>query len=256
MDCFFHNAVPSVAPCRGCKKPICATCRNENGDCPGCVLAARIDAAQRTNRIPGGVGPSYGTYPEPPPHAGAAMLGPAAERRRSRSRACSARPPSRRSARDARARRAELSASGRWRSSRCSTRRARRLRHAARPGRRSGSTPACSAVGLARRRPFLRSRCLESGGCWPLLPFIASGLVRRQHRLRDQRLERRRRQRADRQRLGRRARQRLARARAILRATAIRASARMQSRRAADPGFDVVGGARDRRRQHVDAASR
>jgi hypothetical protein len=77
MDCFFHNAVPSVAPCRGCKKPLCATCRNENGDCPGCVMAARIDAARQTTRIPGGVGPSYGTYSEqhqqqasysPPPH--------------------------------------------------------------------------------------------------------------------------------------------------------------------------------------------
>jgi hypothetical protein len=78
MDCFFHNAVPSVAPCRGCKKPVCASCRNENGDCPGCVLAARIDAARQTNVINGGVGPSSGTYagaspgptysaPEPPP---------------------------------------------------------------------------------------------------------------------------------------------------------------------------------------------
>ena len=64
MDCFFHNAVPSVAPCRGCKKPVCATCRNENGDCPGCVLAARIDAARQTNQINGGVGPSYGSYSE------------------------------------------------------------------------------------------------------------------------------------------------------------------------------------------------
>jgi uncharacterized membrane protein len=62
VDCFFHNAVPSVAPCRGCNKPVCATCRNENGDCPGCVLASRIDAARQTNRIPGGVGPSYGSY--------------------------------------------------------------------------------------------------------------------------------------------------------------------------------------------------
>jgi uncharacterized membrane protein len=67
VDCFFHNAVPSVAPCRGCKKPICASCRNENGDCPSCVLAARIDAARQTGAINGGVGPSYGTYQEPPP---------------------------------------------------------------------------------------------------------------------------------------------------------------------------------------------
>ncbi len=65
MDCFYHNAVPSVAPCRGCKKPICATCRNENGECPGCVLAARLDAAKRTTMINGGLGPSYGTYQEP-----------------------------------------------------------------------------------------------------------------------------------------------------------------------------------------------
>ena len=66
MDCFYHNAVPSVAPCRGCSKPVCATCRNENGECPGCVLAARIDAARQTNQINGGVGPSYGSYAEPP----------------------------------------------------------------------------------------------------------------------------------------------------------------------------------------------
>jgi hypothetical protein len=71
MDCFFHNAVPSVAPCRGCKKPVCASCRNDNGDCPGCVLAARIDAARQTNVINGGVGPSSGTY------TGAAAPGPA-----------------------------------------------------------------------------------------------------------------------------------------------------------------------------------
>ena len=74
MDCFFHNAVPSIAPCRGCRKPICASCRNENGDCPSCVLAARVDAARRANMINGGVGPSHGSYqqqqaappPEPP----------------------------------------------------------------------------------------------------------------------------------------------------------------------------------------------
>jgi uncharacterized membrane protein len=69
MDCFYHNAVPSVAPCQGCRKPVCATCRNENGDCPGCVLAARIDAARQTNQINGGTGPSYGSYTEPPHQA-------------------------------------------------------------------------------------------------------------------------------------------------------------------------------------------
>jgi hypothetical protein len=71
VDCFYHNAVPSVAPCRGCSKPVCATCRNENGECPGCVLAARIDAARQTNQIHGGVGQSYGSYAEPPPHQAA-----------------------------------------------------------------------------------------------------------------------------------------------------------------------------------------
>lgn len=65
MDCFFHNAVPSIAQCRGCRKPVCATCRNENGDCPSCVLAARVEAARRSNMIHGGVGPSYGSYREP-----------------------------------------------------------------------------------------------------------------------------------------------------------------------------------------------
>lgn len=69
MDCFFHNAVPSVAPCRGCRKPICASCRNANGDCPSCVLAARIDAARGTTPINGGVGPSYGSYTGEPPGA-------------------------------------------------------------------------------------------------------------------------------------------------------------------------------------------
>ncbi|HEY0396506.1 MAG TPA: hypothetical protein VGD01_18660 [Candidatus Elarobacter sp.] len=47
---------------------MCATCRNENGDCPGCVLAARIDAARQTNKINGGVGPSYGSYSEQQQH--------------------------------------------------------------------------------------------------------------------------------------------------------------------------------------------
>ncbi|HZO94421.1 MAG TPA: DUF4870 domain-containing protein [Candidatus Baltobacteraceae bacterium] len=68
MDCFFHHAVPSVAACRGCRKPICATCRSAEGDCPSCVLAARLDAAARERTmIHGGVGPSYGSYAPPPP---------------------------------------------------------------------------------------------------------------------------------------------------------------------------------------------
>ncbi len=68
MDCFFHHAVPSVALCTGCRKPVCATCRTESGDCPSCRLAARIDAAaQAEQAINGGVGPSRGTYAPPPP---------------------------------------------------------------------------------------------------------------------------------------------------------------------------------------------
>jgi uncharacterized membrane protein len=68
VDCFFHHAVPSVAACRGCRKPVCATCRSAEGECPSCVLAARIDAAARQNAaINGGVGPSYGSYAPPPP---------------------------------------------------------------------------------------------------------------------------------------------------------------------------------------------
>lgn len=80
MDCFFHHAVPSVAQCTGCRKPICPTCRNESGICPSCVLAARIDAAKDGSMINGGVGPSYSgasysaspppPHPEPPPHYG------------------------------------------------------------------------------------------------------------------------------------------------------------------------------------------
>ncbi len=50
MDCFFHSNVPSVAPCGDCGKPICATCRDQNGYCPGCRLAAKIDAAAATRQ--------------------------------------------------------------------------------------------------------------------------------------------------------------------------------------------------------------
>jgi hypothetical protein len=31
MDCYYHNAVPSVAPCSDCGQPICATCRDGAG---------------------------------------------------------------------------------------------------------------------------------------------------------------------------------------------------------------------------------
>lgn len=67
MDCFFHHAVPSVAVCTGCRKPVCATCRTDAGDCPACVLAARIDAAKNARSLGGRVGPSAGTYRDPEP---------------------------------------------------------------------------------------------------------------------------------------------------------------------------------------------
>ncbi len=45
MDCYFHQNVPSVAPCADCAKPICATCRDNAGTCPSCRLAAKMEAA-------------------------------------------------------------------------------------------------------------------------------------------------------------------------------------------------------------------
>jgi uncharacterized membrane protein len=67
MDCFFHHAVPSVARCTSCSKPVCATCRAEGADCPSCRLAAKVDAAAATRQgLGGGVGPSYGQWQEQP----------------------------------------------------------------------------------------------------------------------------------------------------------------------------------------------
>lgn len=58
MDCYFHSNVPSTSSCSGCGKPICATCRDMNGSCPSCRLAAKVDAAAATRqRIAGGVPP-------------------------------------------------------------------------------------------------------------------------------------------------------------------------------------------------------
>lgn len=58
MDCYFHSNVPSAAPCSGCGKPICATCRDEQGSCPSCRLAAKVEAVTGTRRpIPGQVPP-------------------------------------------------------------------------------------------------------------------------------------------------------------------------------------------------------
>lgn len=66
MDCFYHNAVPSVALCVGCRQSICATCRSSDGNCPGCRLAARIDAASGGHELPGHV-PPRPKYQAPPP---------------------------------------------------------------------------------------------------------------------------------------------------------------------------------------------
>lgn len=68
MDCFYHNAVPSVALCVGCKQSICATCRSSDGNCPGCRLAARIDAAAGGRELPGQV-PPRSQYQTPPQDA-------------------------------------------------------------------------------------------------------------------------------------------------------------------------------------------
>jgi uncharacterized membrane protein len=60
MDCYFHSNVPSVAACADCRKPICATCRDERGSCPSCRLAAKVEAATATRVHLGGQ--------VPPPH--------------------------------------------------------------------------------------------------------------------------------------------------------------------------------------------
>jgi uncharacterized membrane protein len=54
MDCYFHSNVPSVATCTDCRKPICATCRDEAGTCPSCRLAAKVEAATATRTFIGG----------------------------------------------------------------------------------------------------------------------------------------------------------------------------------------------------------
>jgi len=67
MDCYYHNAVPSVAACTSCRQPICATCRSVAGDCPGCRLGARIDAARVGGELHGQVPPRRTAYAPPPP---------------------------------------------------------------------------------------------------------------------------------------------------------------------------------------------
>jgi uncharacterized membrane protein len=54
MDCYFHSNVPSVAACVDCRKPICATCRDERGTCPSCRLAEKVEAATATRVHLGG----------------------------------------------------------------------------------------------------------------------------------------------------------------------------------------------------------
>jgi uncharacterized membrane protein len=66
MDCYFHSNVPSIAPCTDCAKPICATCRDENGSCPSCRLAAKVEAASGTRQQLGGRVPPR---PQPQAHA-------------------------------------------------------------------------------------------------------------------------------------------------------------------------------------------
>jgi uncharacterized membrane protein len=68
MDCYFHSNVPSAAPCVDCGKPICTTCRDENGTCPSCRLAAKVDAASATRHQLGGrVPPRPQPQPQPQP---------------------------------------------------------------------------------------------------------------------------------------------------------------------------------------------
>lgn len=72
MDCYFHNNVPSVSSCVDCRKPICATCRMDDGMCPSCRLAAKMAAASASRgELPGQV-PNYGrgrqqAQPQAPP---------------------------------------------------------------------------------------------------------------------------------------------------------------------------------------------
>jgi len=82
MDCYFHNAVPSVSTCRDCARTVCATCRALDGSCPSCRLAARIDAAQSagSEALSGGIGPASPPrgpratpQPQPQPQAAASM---------------------------------------------------------------------------------------------------------------------------------------------------------------------------------------
>jgi hypothetical protein len=65
MDCYFHSNVPSVAACGDCRKPICATCRDDAGTCPSCRLAAKVDAAAAARGQIGGT--VHKSAPNQPP---------------------------------------------------------------------------------------------------------------------------------------------------------------------------------------------
>ena len=71
MDCFFHPNVPALTPCSHCGNSICATCRDQEGTCPSCRLAARIDAAAaERGELPGEVprrAGAAGPQAAPPP---------------------------------------------------------------------------------------------------------------------------------------------------------------------------------------------
>jgi uncharacterized membrane protein len=74
VDCYYHNAVPSVAVCHDCMQTICATCRDDQGLCPGCRLERRMQAAGAPRRGLGGtVGPKN---PPPGPQYERAGSGP------------------------------------------------------------------------------------------------------------------------------------------------------------------------------------
>jgi len=75
MDCYFHENVPSNAPCSQCGKPICATCRDDQGGCPSCRLAQKIDAATSTrSALHGQVPPRPSAPPRPQPAASVATM--------------------------------------------------------------------------------------------------------------------------------------------------------------------------------------
>jgi hypothetical protein len=71
VDCYFHSRVPSIAVCRDCAKPLCATCRDERGLCPSCRLDERIKSSSAARqRLGGSAGPANPSPPpyEPPPY--------------------------------------------------------------------------------------------------------------------------------------------------------------------------------------------